>query len=73
MDKMMNEVMVEENEVEVDGVVYVEKRTYRLHKDGHKELACSARHPKVTDKLVTPEPTQLDRIESMLKSLLEKI
>ena len=86
MTEMMNETMTEvvestpvelvaleteETEIEVDGVVYIEKTTYRVFSDGSKVFACSARCPKPTDEPVTPEPTQLDRIEAAVNSIAE--
>lgn len=59
----------EETEIEVDGVVYIEKSTYRVYNDGTKELACSARYPKPSDEPIAPVPTQLDRIEETVNHI----
>ena len=66
-------VETEENEIEVDGVVYIEKTTYRKFNDGSKKIACSTRCPKKESKPLRSEPTQLDRIEALLNRILEKM
>lgn len=68
---LMVDLETEETEIEVDGVVYIEKTTYRVYSDGSKVKACSARYPKPSDEPVTPEPTQLDRIEAAVNNIVE--
>ena len=56
-------IETEEVEIEVDGVIYIEKSTYRVYSDESKVFACSSRQPKVTEDVV-PAPSQLDIIEA---------
>lgn len=53
----------EQHEIEENGVVYIEESTYRVFSDGSEVLACTSKYPKPFDEVITPEPTQLDRIE----------
>ena len=63
-------IKTEEVEIDVDGVVYVEKTTYREYDDESREVACVARFPKYTEEAETPV-SQLDRIEANTAALLE--
>ena len=62
-----------EVEIDVDGVTYIEKETYRVYDDGSKELACSARYPKLTDNGAEQPLSQLDRIEANTNALLGNV
>lgn len=64
---------VVENEIEVDGVIYIEKTTYRVYSDGTKEVACSSKYPKPSDEPVEPQPTQLDNIEETQLVIMEAL
>lgn len=57
----------------IDGVEYIEEITYRVYDDGTKEVGCTVKYPKVTGEPVEPEPSQLDRMEEMLKKSHEEI
>ena len=61
----------EEIEIKENGIIYIEETTYRVYNDGSKTIACSSRYPKSVDEPIVPEPTQLDRIESGVTTLLE--
>lgn len=57
------------NEIDKDGVPYIEVTVYRVFNDGTKEFGCTACYPKPSDEPVEPEPTQLDRIEKQLAAM----
>lgn len=71
MDKEIILLETEEKEVELDGVVYIEKTTYRVYSDGSKVQACSVLYPKLTEEETVPPMTQLDRIEAKTTAILE--
>ena len=58
-------------EVAENGVIYIEETTYRVFTDGTKEVACSAKYPKPSVEPITPEPSQLDRIEATVNNIAE--
>ena len=61
----------DEHEVVENDVTYIETSTYRVFSDGSKVLACTSKRPKEVEEPVTPEPTQLDRIEAAVNSIAE--
>lgn len=61
------------NEIDKDGVPYIEETTYRVFNDGTKEFACSVTYPKPSDEeeeTVSEEELQLSRDEIMLDMAL---
>lgn len=56
----------------VDGVECEETTVYRVFEDGTKEVACTFCKPKETEP-VTPQPTQLDRIEYAINKTQSEI
>ncbi len=55
----------EKTEIEENGVVFIEEKTYRVFDDGTREIACSAKYAKPLE--TAPQPTQLDRMEAALQ------
>ena len=53
----------------VDGVEYEETTVYKVFEDGTKEVACTFCKPKETEP-VEPEPSQLDRMEEKIDTLV---
>lgn len=68
-DKEFLKYEEEQVEVDVDGVIYIEETTYRVFADGTREVACSVKYPKPSDKPVEPQPSQLDRIENAVNDI----
>lgn len=67
-EKYMVDVEKVYNEIEKDGVPYIEETVYRVFNDGTKEVGCTACYPKPSDEPVEPELTQLDRIEAKIQT-----
>lgn len=57
----------------VDGVEGEETTVYRVYEDGTKEFGCSFWKSKGAEEPVAPEPSQLDRIESMISKSQKQI
>lgn len=65
-------ILIDKKEINEDGVVYIVE-TYQSDKTGKENVV---KYPKPSDVLVEPiesEPTQLDRIESMVAKSQEEI
>lgn len=65
-------ILIETKEIEENGVIYIVE-TYQSNKTGKESVV---KYPKPSDvpvEPIKPEPTQLDRIESMVAKSQEEI
>lgn len=65
-------ILIDKKEINEDGVVYIVE-TYQSDKTGKESVVKYPKPSEVTPEPVAPEPTQLDRIESMVAKSQEEI
>lgn len=65
-------ILIEKKEIEENGEVFIVE-TYQSNKTGKESVVKYPKPSEVTPEPVEPEPTQLDRIESMVAKSQEEI